>query len=1052
MPGIFSRIHKARDARQKKKNAHNDLASSLPVKPRWDDAYTRASVEPDEIDELIRCCTQEIKSRGLDHPFLLLPFRPTSNPSGVRTFIRNFFGKDGLDAPIHGERLQQEVRIAEPMVLASVLKWCWSRLQGGVVSWDAYELFKIGELGKFPRHNPISHSANAISPADSKLARDSFKTFIPISVESDSRQNIIFSFFELVAAIAAHGKKNGLSGVKLSRMAAWWAFEQRDTGDGFDGGYKAWKKAADATTHLFFAYLRSLSPEQELTGITMLPRSLQKLLNETEYPPKAADMLVSRTNKLVMIVDSVSPTPFALLRRASKFEYRDSDVALRKLSDFDDATEALSEECRRVLKAISAANQSQASSAKHSTSLRDASWSRFEDIGFASALTEEDDYEESAVPVKRPPQTFGPSKSMLNMPSSTAYDARPTTPSWADFLSTGFVDDSAKTNTLVPPDKVLPPIDVQRQHSSQSHQPRLESDKDLEPGELASITPFDLDDAFWWVWMSSLAPEETSERKAAFGRCAVLETTVHDGAWLVMEELIAGAAPDPQEGAYIAEKKGFFSWTKRSRTVSRRKSVNKYSLRRGEHAVSGGSTTNVGTDTQAKIAAKAAQLRAIQESGNKPVATRRGRTDEEVLGDKTNSIFDLQPPIAGEASSAMKWVKKYDKGAVKDAYLSNSNAGRGVSISPSQAEHSHEVASNGSTEVPNASIKALERKPVPAVPVEESVSSPALTEKAQAAHPNEVQDEASQPRDTSAESQESKVAAPVVEKTKEEQVEDIPAPPPKDEQPVAAPTPLAPAPAPAPKPTEVQPKSPVKEKGGLRKLFRKNRSSKIPDNSAEQLNSMFQQDAAAAATTARSKDPEPVAETSVAETSVAEKPVEQAVPTEQFTEPTLEILPEPDSQAHKLATSDMAVDSKTEFSRFDQGPLADQPAFAPEDVEEDALTPPAVADHEQQGDDTGSNGLTRIASPGVQDRWAQIRKNAAERASQRQTDERDRSMPPSKSATEADDETSGEETIESRVARIKARVAELTGNMEGTHAPALKNSAQASAVTPNVLD
>lgn len=28
------------------------------------------------------------------------------------------------------------------------MKWCWSRLQGGVVGWDAYELFKIGEYGK----------------------------------------------------------------------------------------------------------------------------------------------------------------------------------------------------------------------------------------------------------------------------------------------------------------------------------------------------------------------------------------------------------------------------------------------------------------------------------------------------------------------------------------------------------------------------------------------------------------------------------------------------------------------------------------------------------------------------------------------------------------------------------------------------------------------------------------------------------------------------------------------------------------------------------------
>ena len=30
------------------------------------------------------------------------------------------------------------------------MKWCWSRLPGGVVTWDAYELFRIGESGKHP--------------------------------------------------------------------------------------------------------------------------------------------------------------------------------------------------------------------------------------------------------------------------------------------------------------------------------------------------------------------------------------------------------------------------------------------------------------------------------------------------------------------------------------------------------------------------------------------------------------------------------------------------------------------------------------------------------------------------------------------------------------------------------------------------------------------------------------------------------------------------------------------------------------------------------------
>jgi hypothetical protein len=72
------------------------------------------------------------------------------------------------------------------------------------------------------------------------MARDSFSTFIPLSVDSDARTKIIFDFFDLLSAIAAHGKTNGLSGRKLSRLAAWWAFEHVDKGQGFEGGYKGW--------------------------------------------------------------------------------------------------------------------------------------------------------------------------------------------------------------------------------------------------------------------------------------------------------------------------------------------------------------------------------------------------------------------------------------------------------------------------------------------------------------------------------------------------------------------------------------------------------------------------------------------------------------------------------------------------------------------------------------------------------------------------------------------------------------------------------------------
>ncbi len=47
-----------------------------------------------------------------------------------------------------------------------------------------------------------------------------------------------------MAAVAAHGKSNGLGGRKLSRFAGWWAFEHYDTGKGFDAGYKQWMKYA----------------------------------------------------------------------------------------------------------------------------------------------------------------------------------------------------------------------------------------------------------------------------------------------------------------------------------------------------------------------------------------------------------------------------------------------------------------------------------------------------------------------------------------------------------------------------------------------------------------------------------------------------------------------------------------------------------------------------------------------------------------------------------------------------------------------------------------
>jgi hypothetical protein len=78
--------------------------------------------------------------------------------------------------------------------------------------------------------------------SDSQMAKNAFTVFIPMSTESEARKRIVFDFFDLLAAIAARGKTNGLGGRKLSRMAGWWAFEHSDQGKGFDGGYHSWAK------------------------------------------------------------------------------------------------------------------------------------------------------------------------------------------------------------------------------------------------------------------------------------------------------------------------------------------------------------------------------------------------------------------------------------------------------------------------------------------------------------------------------------------------------------------------------------------------------------------------------------------------------------------------------------------------------------------------------------------------------------------------------------------------------------------------------------------
>ncbi|KAH1432001.1 DUF1708 domain-containing protein [Aspergillus fumigatus Af293] len=1000
---FFTRVFRSKDSNAAKKSTKNPVVENTgPAKPTWTDAWQRTEVAPEEVQELLRGCTQELKARALQTPFLLLPFRPTTESSDARYFIRNYFNKSvEKGAPWSGDALSQELRLTDPTVLCSVLKWCWSRLPGGVVTWDAYELFKVGEQ-------------------DSQLARDAFSTFIPISVDSDARTKIIFDFFDLLAAIAAHGKSNGLGGRKLSRYAGWWAFEHSDAGNGFEAAYKNWAAAADATSHLFFAYLRSISPDSPrgISGISTLPIALQTLVQATEYPPETPTLLQVSTTKVVMIVDTVSPTPFALLRRAKNFEYRDSDRHLQEFASFDDPVKALTDECLRVLKCVSSTNQS--STSDPTTSVPEASWSRFEDLGFGATDLDND---ADATSLARNEFAGG----LRSAPHSVAGDlGRPTTPSWADFMSSGFNDSNdfkpQVAPLLLPPDKVLPPIATVRGQSSQSHKRTLDSEVPAEPAELASITTLDLDDSFWWVWISSLAVEEPASRKAVFGRCALIETIIKDTKWLVLEEQVKGAAPEPEPGAYIVEKKRFFTFSSRKGMIGRRKSSAKKvsaveeSYNRANN-LAPHSKTSIAPDQHARIQAAAAALqKKHREQEQEAVNRSKASVPNDSRYSKATSVMSLQPGIMSEASQAMKWARNYDKNAYRAAYLKDSRAGTGA------LTDENEAAVNGKVSEPPASpaLSSSTHQAPPPVPKDSVPSSPTPIEHMQR---GSVDENAASRQDTISAAAESlpKQSTDTTDDSRARlkkkpgntgfkgmfgttrKKNDLESKPPM-------------------KPTGAQPSAVAAARAALEGKAKEAQETVRPNG----------------ASTLRKPVPAPAAAPPAAPAEVASPParVEKPVPEPQTvtTDEQHDGPPMTRRDAEYDALSRVDTNERTaadrEFSRFDQGPLVEQPAFAPEDspVSEafaDKSAPAATVSEYPNRTGVSERSTSPTAAPANSsyDRWAQIRKNAAERAAR---------LEQSGSYRYSQDEgnTSEEESFESRAARIKARVAELTGNMQ----------------------
>jgi hypothetical protein len=207
--------------------------------------------------------------------------------------------------------------------------------------------------------------------------------------------------------------------------------------------------------------------------------------------------------------------------------------------------------------------------------------------------------------------------------------------------------------------------------------------------------------------------------------------------------------------------------------------------------------------------------------------------------------------------------------------------------------------------------------------------------------------------------------------------------------------------------------------GGFRKMFgrNKNRQSKVPENAGEIINGSQNLQPGGSGLGRRlsglrkkSPVPSPVTETAPSERRVSEDDTTPVASPQQFErsyDPSIQ-------ESLSRVDTNEAHEAHQAFSSFDQGPLEDVPAFVPEDSprrsEDDAAVPPNIS-RVRTNDE---NDVTKEVSPVVGDRWAQIRKNAAERAAQRQSEEQSRGGYSQK--TDGDDgETSGEESESSNI-------------------------------------
>lgn len=422
-----------------------------------------------------------------------------------------------------------------------------------------------------------------------------------------------------------------------------------------------------------------------------------------------------------------------------------------------------------------------------------------------------------------------------------------------------------------------------------------------------------------------------------------------------------GAAQSTDDAAYIASKKG----TKRGRLakLGRRRSVGKMDAPRvipGVGPIPPPPKPNIQPEVAARVQVVAAQIRqqALQRSNG-------AGNQQEVV--RKNSAFQLQPVVVSEAASAMKWASKYDRDAIRDAYLKGTPP-------PQKA--------NGS-----------EERSLPALPREDSQDKP--------------------------------LPSPAPPKT----TTPSPRPPPIDVptvQGVQRPT--------SPVERRVQPPAAATSPKSVESATSVSSPEKLPKTKGSRLGKLFGRKGDKQGTS-RSTTPIPEPPSKNTSNKDVSAPIQvnrigngngiTKSSTVAVNETHLPPVPAKDNiRSDSFATGTSSVEERTAkqvFSNFDGGPLADMPAFVPEDSPEPSISgahnPITNRGVELEDGEVSPMTPTHLSasepeapvSP-VMDRWAQIRKNAADRAKKNALDDHTTTTTDTRDTSVDDGDTSGEES------------------------------------------